>query len=200
VNILPQRSFLWSFIPKYDEVALFAMSLTCSLLIISAVYSHSSAAITISSSDFDPRIIAAIFVYCSGLVLSMYHAFTDRPKTALEKSFMLFFAVLLNSFSGIMSGMYELSTASGWFIVFPMINIVSSVILFLMFRVGMLSEANISDEHASKAKFIVTASVVLALFFICHYQLSLMWMQTLSVCVAYSTNLSRVVPLLLVRA
>jgi len=140
-----------------------------------------------------------VFVFLSGLVLSIYHAFTDRPKSDLEKSFMLFFAVLLNSFSGILAGMYDLSTAGGWLIFFPLLNIANGIILFMMFRLGILSEANISDQHASRGQFAVTAAAVVMLFMVCRHVYSLIWMQTLSICVTYATNLSRGVPLLFLR-
>jgi hypothetical protein len=53
---------------------------------------------------------------------------------SLEKSFMLFFAVVLNSISGILAGMYQLSTANGWLVLFPLVNIINSVVLFSMFE------------------------------------------------------------------
>ncbi len=190
-----QRPFFHYFIPQYDEVALFAMSLTCALLIITTALSGNLNIQINLERGVDPRIIAASFVFLSGLLLSMYHAFTDRPKTTLEKSFMLFFAVLLNSFSGIMAGMYELAAVSGWLVIFPVLNIGSSVLMVFMFRRGILSEANISDKHASRNQFVLTTVAVLILFAICRYALSLIWMETLSICVAYSTNLGRSVPL-----
>jgi len=188
------RRLLHYFIPQYDEIALFAMSLTCALLLAVAAFSPNLSIQINSSRDVDPRIIVAIAVFLSGLVLSLYHAFTDRPKTSLEKSFMLFFAVVLNSISGILAGMYQLSTASGWLVLFPLVNIINSAVLLLMPR-GVLSEANISDQHASRNQFAVTATAVLILFSACHYLFALLWFQTLSICVAYATNLGRAVPL-----
>jgi hypothetical protein len=197
MTIAYQRGALYYIIPQYDEIALFAMSLTCVLLILAAVLSgNPDVQIAIyPERDADPRIIAAAFVFLSGLLLSLYHAFTDRPKTALEKSFMLFFAVLLNSFSGILAGMYELAATSGWLVMFPLLNIGNSVVLFSMYRSGTLSEANISDQHASRNQFVLTAAIVLILFAVCRYMFSLIWMQTLSICVAYATNLGHSVPL-----
>ena len=194
------RGILYHIIPQYDEIALFAMSLTCSLLIIAVALSGDLSIQEIHivpERDADPRIIAAILIFFSGLLLSIYHAFTDRPKTLLEKSFMLFFAVLLNSFSGIMAGMYDLHTASGWLVIFPLLNIINGVVLLFIFRMGILSEANISDRHASRNQFILTAAIVFILFAVCHYLFYLIWMQTLSICVAYATNLGRAVPSLI---
>jgi len=68
-----------------------------------------------------------------------------------------------------------------------------------MLRTGILDEENISDQHASRGEFEFTAVAVLILFVICRYMASLIWMQTLSICVAYATNMSRGVPLLFLR-
>ncbi len=182
-------------IPQYDEIALFAMSLTCVLLLAAAFLSGPVELTFDAERDFDPRAVAAAFVFLAGLVLSIYHAFTDRPKKPIEKTFMLFFAVVLNSFSGILAGMYELSVAHGWTVVFPIVNIGNSAVLFFMYRTGVLDEANISDRHASRSQFLLTAAVVLLLFALCRYVFALIWMQTLSICVAYATNLGRSVPL-----
>jgi hypothetical protein len=193
-----QRGFLHYFIPQYDEIALFAMSLTCALFIVVAAFAARNMDIYINyERGVDPRIIAVPLVFLSGLLLSIYHAFTDRPKTSLEKSFMLFFAVLLNAFSGILAGMYDLSATNGWLVIFPLVNIINGVGLIFMFRMGILSEADISDRHASRSQFLLTAAVVFILFAACHYIFSLIWMQTLSICVAYATNLGRSVPLLI---
>jgi len=126
MGIQVQRGMLRYVVPQYDEIALFAMSLTCALLLFAAATSE-NLDIHISPGEADIRLIAALLVFFSGLVLSIYHAFTDRPKTTLEKSFMLYFAVLLNSFSGVMAGMYDLATASGLLILFPVWNIINGV-------------------------------------------------------------------------
>ncbi len=174
------------------------MSLTCVLFLVVAAFAAGDVEMHIYYyRGVDPRVIAVPFVFLSGLLLSIYHAFTDRPKTPLEKSFMLFFAVLLNAFSGILAGMYDLTTTNGWLAIFPLLNIINGIVLILMFRMGILSDANISDRHASRSQFLLTTAAVLILFAICHYLFFLIWMQTLSICVAYATNLGRAVPLLI---
>ncbi len=85
-------SFLKYIIPQYDEIALFAMSLTFALLLLAGVLlgNKDLQFEYISPRDFDPRIILAILVFFAGFVLSIYHAFVNRPKTSFEKSCMLF--------------------------------------------------------------------------------------------------------------
>ncbi len=74
-------------IPRYDELVLFTMSLTCLLLITTGALSHISEIKLAFPVQFDPRIIvsgAFIAIFIAGLVLSLYHAFIDRPKTKLK--------------------------------------------------------------------------------------------------------------------
>ena len=68
-----------------------------------------------------------------------------------------------------------------------------------MYRTKLLNEANISDQYASETQLVITAVVVIGLFGICRYVVELIWMQTFAICVTYSTNLSRGVPLLIMK-
>jgi len=47
---------------------------------------------------------------------------------------MLFFAVIVNAFGGFMASGYEHTGTSGWLIVFPILNMVNSVLLLIMWR------------------------------------------------------------------
>jgi hypothetical protein len=186
------RGILRYIIPQYDEIALFTMSLTCALLLITGFVSSSTNIQLESPREYDPRIIAAGLIFSAGFALSIYHAFSDRPKTYFEKYCMLFFAVLLNAFSGIMAGAYALTTSSGWLIVFPILNILNSVVLFFTYKSGVLNESNISDQHASLSQVALAAAVVLILFGFCYYVFELIWIETLSICLIYVTNLVQV--------
>ncbi len=188
--------------PRYDELVLFTMSLTCLLLMITGVLSHipEIGAVSLRQLDpgfFVPFIFIAIFI--AGLVLSLYHAFVDRPKTEIEKSFMLFFAVLVNVFSGFMGSGYSLTTASGWFIVFPVINMINSMILLFMWRYGYFDETSISDQQASRGQVMLAGTIVLILFYLCHVVYEFLWIQTLSVCLVYSINFIRLIESLIFR-
>ncbi|OGW40246.1 MAG: hypothetical protein A2X58_08485 [Nitrospirae bacterium GWC2_56_14] len=188
-------------IPHYDELVLFTMSLTCLLLLVTGVLSHMPEIAT-SSRQFDPGIfIPFIFIaiFMAGLILSLYHAFVDRPKTEIQKSFMLFFAVLINVFSGFMGSGYSLTTANGWFIVFPIINMINSMILLFMWRYGHFDESSISDQQASKGQVMLAGTMVLILFYLCHVVYEFIWIQTLSVCLVYSINFIRLIESLIFR-
>lgn len=179
--------------PHYDEIVLFTMSFTCVLLLITGILADHHEMKLVPPGEYDPRIIAALLVFIAGLALSLYHAFIDRPKTRIEKSFMLFFAVLVSAFSGFMAGGYDLANSSGWLIVFPILNLVNSVILLILWRAGILDESCVSDRHAPKDRVALAAVIILILYYICHIVYNLVWIQTLSILLVYSLNLIKVI-------
>jgi len=193
MNLNEQRGFCRFFIPQYDEIVLFTMSFTCVLLLITGILSNYQELQIDPPREYDPRIVAAIFIFIAGLVLSLYHAVIQRPKSQLEKSFMLFFAVLVNAFSGFMASGYDLTGTSGWLIVFPLLNMVNSVLLLVMWRARAFDESCISDRHAQRGQVVLAAAIVLALYYLCHVIYNLIWIQTFSICLVYSTNLIKVV-------
>ncbi len=174
----------------YDETTLFAMGFTCALLMTTGAFSikwnwHES----LSSEDWNVIVLASVFF--AGLVLSIYHAFTARRKTAIEKFFMLFFAVVLNASIGIIAGSRELADTRGWLVIFPILNIVNGALLLILLRVQVINSDNISDENTSPGQVALSGAVIIILFAVCHYLFNLLWTQTLSICVVYATNLNR---------
>jgi hypothetical protein len=188
-----QRGLFRFLLPQYDEIVLFTMSFTCVLLLLTAVFSDHQEIQLYLNRESDPRIIAVIFVFIAGLVLSLYHAVVRRPKAQLEKSFMLFFAVVVNAFTGFMAGGYDLTRTSGWLIIFPILNMINSVILLLMWRAGALDESSIIDRHAPRGQVVLAAAIIIMLYYICHVVYKLVWIQTLSICLVYSTNLIKLI-------
>ncbi len=184
-------SILRYIIPQYDEITLFAMSFSCGMLLIAGAFTTKWEMKEHLYTVDDFKILMIILFFLSGLLLSLYHAFTDRPKTYVEKYLMLFFAVILNGFSGIFAGTYFLVETKGWLVVFPILNIINGAVLLLMFRSGELNENNISDQNVSHGQVVLAGATVVIVFAICHYLFDLIWVQTLSICVAYATNLSR---------
>ena len=188
-----QPAILHYIIPQYDEISLFSMSFTCGLLLIAGALSTKWEMRMRSSSGDDGVIMMIVIFFMAGLVLSIYHAFTDRRKTSFEKYLMLFFAVILNGFTGILAGTHCLEGSKGWLLVFPILNIVNGVVLLFMARKGLLDDRNISDENVSLIQIALAATAIIILFTVCYYVFDLLWIQTLSICVAYATNLSRMV-------
>ncbi|MBI5057638.1 MAG: hypothetical protein HZB61_13570 [Nitrospirae bacterium] len=185
-------------IPNYDEITLFAMGFTCGLLLIAGIFSANwQISKPLSRDDLNFFVLAALFL--TGLVFSIYHAFTVRPKKSFEKLLMLFFAVILNAASGIMAGTYFLKDAQGWLVIFPIINIIDGALLLIMLRARIINEDNIDDENAARRQVAFTGALIIILFTVCQFIFDLLWMQTLSICVVYSSNLNRGVQTLIAR-
>ncbi len=191
--IQEQKGFVRLLLPQYDEIVLFTMSFTCVLLLITGIFSIDQEAQFVPRRGYDPQMIAIIFIFIAGLVLSIYHAFVDRPKTQIEKSFMLFFAVLVNAFSGFMASAYDLANTSGWLEVFPILNMVNCLVLLFMWRIGVLDESSISDQHAPRIQVLLAMAIILLLYYICHIIYNLTWIQTLSICLVYSINFIKLI-------
>ncbi len=94
---------------------------------------------------------------------------------------------------------YSLSTSSGWFMVFPILNMINSVVLLLMWRFGLFDESSISDQQASRGQVMLATAMVLILFYLCHVVYKFIWIETLSVCLVYSINFIRLVESLIFR-
>ncbi len=187
---MSKKITLLSFIiPTYDEITLFAMGFACGLLLLTGAFSiHWKEATSTVNEDIGLLFITAFFL--SGHVLSIYQAFTDRPKTEFEKTLIIIFAVILNGFTGILAGTYMLEEATGWLMIFPILNIVNGAFLLVMLRSNAINGSNVSDEHAPLSHVVMTGTLVVILFIVCHYVLELLWVQTLTICVAYSTNIN----------
>jgi hypothetical protein len=181
-------------IPRYDEVSLFAMSLTCTLLLVVGLFSTSQVQFDLSTMNL--KLFLVVLIFFAGLVLSIYHALVNTPKSSVEKFCMLVFAVIVNAFSGLLRGIYAFNWATGWLSIFPVVNIVNGILLLFLFRTHALTESDISDEHALHIQVAFTAAVVIIMFIVCNYISKLMWIQTLSICVAYATNIGRRVQVL----
>ena len=156
------------FIPDCDELSLFTMSFTCILLIATNVGAKwKSYNISFSNFDFGSFVICLLFV--SGLILCFYHAFSNRPKKLIEKKLMIFFAVIVNGFSGIWGGTYLLLHGQRFLNLFPIWNIVNGVLLIGMLRAGALNEDNIADDNVSFTDLVVGSTVVCIVFFFCNF-------------------------------
>ena len=175
------------------------MSFTCALLLITGALSTDWEVRRFSLNEGDLGVFLIFLLFFAGLFLSFYHAFTDRPKTLLEKKLMIFFAVIVNAFSGIWAGAYFLQGSEGWLVLFPALNIVNGWILLGMLRGGAIDERNISDENVSRGEVALASVALVSLFVVCRYVLDVVWAQTFSICVVYATNLSGPIKTLLTR-
>ncbi|MDD5676955.1 MAG: hypothetical protein PHW60_03060 [Kiritimatiellae bacterium] len=182
--------FVDLFVPRYDELSLFLMSASFFLVVFldpelkALVYKALVA-------EFDPRLFpfyAVFLLFISGAALSIYHVFTKARKKNFEKFAMLYFAVMVNGLIGFLAGAQMLQTSHGYLLVFPVWNILNSLLLLLMYRFSLIDETAITDDNAAPYQVALGGAVVLAVFLVCQYVFRLHWTITFSVCVCYATN------------
>lgn len=180
------------FIPLYDELALFLMSLTFILLF----FTHEdlrTGSCKILFDRFDPRSYIGLLIFVLGILFSLYHVFTNRKKTKWEKIAMLFFAVVVNGSSGIAAARHLLEGSQGMLLVFPILNIANGVLLLLLYRCHIIDESSIVDDNASLLQVILGSVVVLIIFIVCRFVFQIYWAITFSICVTYASNVNRAI-------
>jgi len=106
---------------------------------------------------------------------------------------MFIFAVFITAFSGIWAGTYMLSVGTGHMAVFPILNIASSYLLLNQMKERVMDEQCIEDRNVRLPEVFSSAAIAALIFFISHHLLHHHWAATLSITVAYATNLNRIV-------
>lgn len=181
------------FIPTYDELSLFLMAATLILLwITNSKMRNDVLGFTMWNID-NPRlcIFAIVLLAVAGMFLCLYHIFTSRIKTDIEKQLMMCFAVTINATTGIVSGAHTIKESVGWLLVFPIWNIINGILLFLMLRFKIIDEECISDREATLVQIILGLTAVLVIFIFCNYVFKLYWAITFSICIVYTTSFDR---------
>jgi len=167
-------------VPTYDKLSLFLMAVTLILLYLANGQTESTTYRTIFS-------LVLIF-----LVVLFSQLSTSRKTSDFKKKVMLFFAVLTNAITGIIAGIYLLSTSVfRWLLVFPIWNIINGVLMFLMVSLRVIDEECISDRKATVVDIILGLAAVLVIFIVCNYVFKLYWAITFSICIVYTTSFDR---------
>lgn len=181
--------FKRTFLPTYDEPSLFVMGLSFFLIFCADLELRLSVQNLVM--DGDVRSFFAGGIFFMGMLLSVYHFFSARPKSDFEKYAMLAFVVLANASAGWVAGMRVLDDTIGWLAVFPLWNILTAVMLLLFWRFKLINESNISDENAgSFLELILSITAVIVIFSVCKFWLKLHWSEIYSICVVYATNIN----------
>ena len=189
------------FLPHYNELSLFTMSFISILLIlINGKPWHWK----IQNGYLNRESIIFLIVilpFIVGMLLCLYHAFSKRPKKLFEKKLMLFFAVILNGFSGIWGGTYIIINSMSWGLsFFPLWNIINGFILLAGLRGSAINEDCIDDRNVSLKRLLSSSVIISALFYVCHFYFGFVWAITLSICVTWATNLNNLTDSLIERA
>jgi len=181
------------FIPTYNELSLFMMSMAFLLVFFFNEQLRTGLIKLLGGPGDRGGIIVCLIFFIAGIVLSLYHVFTDRKKTYIEKNAMLFFAVITNAISGIFASAHILSKstdAHSIFLLLPIWNIINCVILLISLRLRIINERSITDESARGFEILVGFIIIMGIFLACQFVFKLYWALTFSICVVYATSFS----------
>lgn len=190
------------FKPTYNETSVFLMALSFVLLVLfdadlkTGIKGIISKAMVSDLRETTWAIIAA-GLFITGSILSIFHAFSSRTKTEFEKRIMLVFALGINGVVGIVAGIRILNDYHGLLIVFPALNIFSSVVL--LYLIGFADPTMLEDANASLWELFVGSVITIAIFSLCQFWLDLHWSITFSICVAYAMIANEILGRLLIR-
>ena len=175
-------------IPHYEEDTLFLMGI--STIIIFAV----SAEARYEYINFgDGRSILALVFILPGIYFCIKHAFSNKIKPKNQKFFMLFFAVFINFFIGMKAGIYTLSNTNSWFLAFPILNIVSSFSLILLYRSGTINEEAIAENNTNLYQVIGGVLILIPIIYLSNNLFKNYWAITFSTAISYSTNFNKII-------
>lgn len=185
-------------IPTYDEASLFLMSVAFLLLLATDPGCRADWS-SLLARGWSPGRICFVLLFPVGLLVSLVRVFSRRPASRVEKVLLVGFGVGLNALTGVWAGLWVLEHTRGWMLVFPVWNIASAVLLVLMYRLGYVDERNLVDRNAPRVSLVAGVLVVLLTWLVAGRILGAYWAVTLSLCVAYATNVNALLARLLVR-
>jgi len=181
-------------IPTYDKLSLFLMAVTFILLYATNIKMLSQTRDLIHRFATDPkyqRLFNTILIYLAGFLFLVL--IIPREKIDYKKWIMLGFAVLTNTGTGIIAGVYVIRNTAviNWLLVFPVWNIINSVLMLLMVSLRVIDEECISDRKATLVQIILGLTAVLVIFILCNYVFKMYWAITFSICMVYTTSFDR---------
>ena len=182
-------------IPTYDKLSLFLMTVTLILLFMinTELRDLKRDWIRRFGTDWDcvQTLVYTLIFIC--IIVFLYMLFTFGEETGLKKIFMLAFAVLANIAGGFFAGVYVIRNTAEftWLLVFPVWNIINSVLLLLMLQYKFIDEECISDRKATFFQIILGLLAVCVILILCNYVFKLYWAITWSICVVYTTSFDR---------
>jgi hypothetical protein len=183
------------FIPTYDKLSLLLMALTFILLFIT---NSQMRVFEPDANKVIPQTESLIYSAKLFLLIAIVPTFFifrvfSQTDVDLKKQVILFFAVLINAYSGIIAGIYVISNIadSYWLIVFPIWNIINSLLMLSMFYMKVIDEESISDRQATPLRIFLGLIAIVAIFLLCNYVFKLYWAITFSICIVYTTSFDR---------
>ena len=172
------------FIPEFTEITVF---LTSFIFLILLFFDDSFQAMLLSSQT---GLLFIIFALPWSIYLSIKYVIPNRPLHKFEKKAILAFSIFINAVIGICAGYYEFQHSRGISLIFPIFNIASAILLWLFFKLKIITIEWVSNKQVKYRDLIIGMILVFILFFISHNILKNYWTITFSICLFYATNIN----------
>lgn len=186
------------FIPTFDKLSLLLMAITLIMLYLANPQMIEQIRDQTQDLIYFLRNKILLFREIGFFVLLLlgavfYQFFIVDEKTDLKKKIMLDLAVLISNVAGFFAGMYVIQNAivHNWLLIFPIWNIINSILLLLMFSFKIIDEECISDRKATFIQVVLGLTTIVVIFLLCNYVFKLYWAITFSICIVYTTSFDR---------
>jgi len=185
---LAARRLWWMPIPRCDSLTLFALSLAFSLLwFIDAEPAKDLLKAFAPLNIGDVRFVPALTIIAAAVSLVSF--LLDRPPSDRETLMMMLFTTVVATGTGAYAGYITMQRHLGWFMIFPVWNILSGALLALLFRLGV-TDTEYADGVMRRLLQAMTSAVsTTALLTACHYHFHLHWAIAFSITIGYTMSL-----------
>lgn len=187
-RVLVAKRLCAPLLPRYDDLTLFALSVTfVLLLLLNANLREGLITIfTAGSIGFEAILLAMAGL---GMVFALVNVFLKRQKSNFEKVMTLFFAVLVTVGTGLCAGSIVVQKYRGWLMIFPAWNEINGLLLLALAHLGILDTDCITDERASGSQILVAVVSITMLLMVCQYIFRLHWLVAYSIAICYTMSL-----------
>ncbi len=191
------------FVPTYDKLSLFLMSITFIILVainpqvLQDIRKLINA--SLNSEKIGGIIIALLAVCLSGMGLSIYYIFSSKKTDDSHKNIMVTFAAsdipmwiaFISGFAAYHLIKYE--NNSGFLLIFPTWNLINTALILIMLFLKILNRNCIIDRDISFFRVVFSLILAISILLVCEYIFKMYWVITFSICMVYTTSFDRAI-------
>ena len=182
--------FLERVTPDFDEVTVFLISFTFTVLVIL----DSTMRIDTIRGLVNPFSLLMFFFLLMAKILAWYHAFSFAKKSQFEKNVLLIFGLIMPIGIGFEALDHVLSSMSGialLFLIFPILNMLYASLLLFLYRTTSIIHS-FDPRNAERSEVFFGMGIIIVLVVIMQFILNMHWSLTYSMGIIYATFLGRV--------
>ena len=179
------------FVPAFDEQSIFIMGLSA----LAVYFLSPEMQLVFSSGHAETKERARFLLYfgllAAPFLLSVFHVFSSRSKSPMERSLFLYFGVTWSFLVGLYSGVTMLQSESLLLLVSSLWNIWGALSVFSLYNAPE-PEVYVSDRDTTLMQLLVGILVASGIVYVGVFAYPLHWSVTLSLCVSYAEIASSV--------